>query len=60
MTSPALSEYTAAFEDATSPFLTYYSIGADKSLNTESFTRGEFWCVLARRRNVRLPARPND
>mmetsp|Transcript_33027 Transcript_33027/g.77211 ORF Transcript_33027/g.77211 Transcript_33027/m.77211 type:complete len:480 (-) Transcript_33027:466-1905(-) len=52
--SAALGEYTEAFAtDASSmPFLTYYSINADKSLSTQEVSRGEFWLLACKAASV--------
>ena len=44
--------YEAAFADASDHFLTYYTIGPDKSLRSHRYTRGEFWQLARRAANV--------
>lgn len=49
-----LADYLEAFEGLRSaePFLTYYSVAADKSLDTQTFTRGEFLELALRAASV--------
>jgi acyl-CoA synthetase (AMP-forming)/AMP-acid ligase II len=37
-----LDDYLAAFADESQPFLTYYTFAEDRSVQTETFTRGQF------------------
>lgn len=50
--SDALSEYAPAFADASQHFLTYYTIGPDKSLAAQRYTRGEFYDLALRASSV--------
>lgn len=49
-----ISDYLDAFTGtrAKDPFLTYYSVAADKSLTTETYTRGEFHTLALRAASV--------
>ena len=50
--SPALGDYLDAFAGTETPFLTYFSFAADKSVTREAFTRGEMWSLARRAAHV--------
>ena len=50
--STALTDYLDAFADADEPFLTYFSFAPDKSIQTATFTRGEFWSLARQAASV--------
>ena len=50
--SDALRAYLPAFVEPSQHFLTYYTIGADKSVHAQQYTRGEFYELACRAASV--------